>query len=162
MHIEKFSGKVGKGWNRPLSELKYKEGHEKAGQFYDGPKELKFEDAEFETFGPEPRNGDIDNYTEADWQAAYDEMEKAKKLPSIEDIVRVAYNKAKQARRQKATIDLVVALGLQQPNLDNDELMVLETVYKGLRAAKIPHDEAKSEAARMTKFDWPEGKPEQK
>lgn len=162
MHIQKFSGKVGKGWNRPLGELKYKEGHERAGELYDGPKELKFEDVEFEMFGPEPRNGDIDNYLEADWQAAYDEMKAANKLPSIEDIVRVAFNQKKQARRQKASLDLVVALGLQQPNLDNDDLMVLETIYKGLRAAKIDHEEAKETAARLSKKVWPEGKPEQK
>jgi hypothetical protein len=162
MHIEKVSGTVGKVWTRELRDLKFKDGHEKAGQNYDGPKEVAFGPVDFETFGPEPPKGGMKNYTAAQWQEAYDEMQKANALPTVEEIVMVAYNKAKQARRQKATIDTAVALGLQQPTLDNDELLVLQTVYNGLRGAKQSHEVAKSKAAEMTGFTWPEGKPEVK
>lgn len=151
MHNEKFEGTVKNFWNKKLTELKFKDGSANTVA------ELKFEGV-FEAFGPDKGDDEgTKNYTEADWDAAYQEMKEKNELPTVKEQVAVLNNRRKAATRQKLNKDTVVGHGLIEPTIENDPQLRLRDMYKLLRAGGMDHEEARTTAASNLKTQWADG-----
>jgi hypothetical protein len=144
-----FKAKATSYWGKKLQELKTAD-----GKLYPH-RVLKF-NATFDAFGP---NKPTKRYTAEDWQTAYNEWVASGGKMSIEDIVRAANNKAKNAARSKSLGVAVDAAGLQKPELKTDrdlQLKTFVTTYVALGhseedALEMAKDALKAAAERLAR-----------
>lgn len=145
MGIEKFDGEVKNYWGKPLTELARKDGSKNTIAV------LPFAGT-FNSYGPTDKS--VENYTDADFDAAYAEMKEKNEIPSLKEIVQLGNNKRKAAARQKAMLAVVNAAELVQPTLENDSQLRLKKMYDIFIANGDSHEVARESAAAALRLTW--------
>jgi hypothetical protein len=106
-------------------------------------KELKFHGT-YEAFGE-----DKDNYTDADWDAAIEEIKKANEFPNNEAIVNFVNDKRKANARQIRMNEVLAENGIERPNLETSEKFRFDQMVKVLLASKMSEAEARKTASTV-------------
>lgn len=145
MGIERFEGKLENFWGKPLTSLDKKDGSKNTVAT------LPFEGT-FTAYGPADKA--VDDYSDADFDAAYAEMKEKGELPSLKEIVALGNNKRKAAARQKAMLAVVNAAELVQPTLQNDSQLRLKKMYDIFIANGDSPEVAKQSAAAALRLTW--------
>jgi len=110
-------------------------------------KALKFHGT-YEAFGP-----DKDNYTDADWDAAIEEIRAKNEFPKNEDIVNYVNNKRLANARQQKMNEVLNENGIERPNLETSEKLRFDTMVKVLIASKMSEAEARATAATALNYN---------
>jgi hypothetical protein len=88
----------------------------------------------------------------------FDSIEELKSAPdaypSDKDILNFVNAQRKANARAAAINKELENAGVVKPTLENDDQMVLRTIYKGLIAAKKSHEEARAIASQSTGIAW--------
>jgi hypothetical protein len=108
---------------------------------------LKFK-GEYEAFGPEK-----DNYTDADWDAAIEEIRAKNEFPKNEDIVNYVNNKRLANARQQKMNEVLNENGIERPNLETSEKFRYDTMVKTLLASGMKEAEARTTASTILNYN---------
>jgi hypothetical protein len=87
-----------------------------------------------------------------------EEFVAAKAELTIEEQRKVVNTKRESNARSKAMTAKLILMGYEKPNIQNNELLRLKTVYDGIMASKLHTEEKAREIASMaTGVAWPDG-----
>ncbi len=111
MRKETFEGSFKSWFGKPLTKLKVTSTGE-----LNTVAEIGFKGS-YDAYGPDK---DPKTYTDADWLEAYNEIDAAKELPTVKDIVEFRNNQRLNKARQASMNAQVTAAGLDKPTTAND------------------------------------------
>lgn len=137
MYKVKFDGVMEKFYSKKLTDLNTTNGQPFTAT------ELKYV-GEFDAYGEDKKN-----YTDADWDAAYDEMVKAGVTVSKEDMVKAVNNRNKATARSKGMQIAADAAGLVKPDIETDRELQIAAIVKGLAGKKLTPEAARARAIAL-------------
>jgi hypothetical protein len=137
MHKVAIKGDMEKFYSKDLTDLKLENG--------ENFKQSKIPyQGEYDAYGPDKKS-----YTEADWDAAYAELQAAGVKVTAEDIVKAVNNRAKAAARSKAMQAAADSHGLVKPTIETDVELQIANLVKSFVAKGMSADKARAKAIQI-------------